>query len=135
MPQDNLNEKVSVNMNAATLAAIDLLVDHGHYSNRSDFINQAVREALNRHQSTIDRIAGLQVDSEKRQWFIGVYSLSRDTLEAWHASNTAKIVDGYGMLIIDENCPDKLVMETIEKIRVRGRVRCSDELKRYYQLK
>ena len=39
-------EKVSVNMNIATLAQIDLLVDQGHYSNRSDFINEAVRQSL-----------------------------------------------------------------------------------------
>lgn len=135
MPQENLSEKVSVNMNVATLSAIDLLVDHGHYSNRSDFINQAVRDALNRQQSTIDRIAGLQVGTDKRQWFVGVYGVSRDTLEEWHASGVPKTIEGYGLLIIDEDCPDKLVIATIEKIRVRGRVRCSDELKRYYQLK
>ena len=42
----NLTEKVSVNINTSTLAAIDMLVDHGYYSNRSDFINQALREAV-----------------------------------------------------------------------------------------
>ena len=42
----NLTEKVSVNINTSTLAAIDLLVDNGHYFNRSDFINQALREAI-----------------------------------------------------------------------------------------
>ena len=40
------SEKVSVNMNIATLSQIDLLVDKGYYSNRSDFINQSVRQAL-----------------------------------------------------------------------------------------
>ena len=35
------SEKVSVNMNTSTLAGIDMLVDNGYYSNRSDFINQA----------------------------------------------------------------------------------------------
>ena len=44
----NLTEKVSVNVNTSTLAAIDLLVDNGYYSNRSDFINQALREAVQR---------------------------------------------------------------------------------------
>ena len=37
----NFTEKVSVNINTTTLAAIDLLIDNGHYFNRSDFINQA----------------------------------------------------------------------------------------------
>lgn len=46
MSGENSSEKVSVNMNVSILSAIDLLVDGGYYSNRSDFINQAVREAL-----------------------------------------------------------------------------------------
>ena len=49
-------EKVSVNINTASLSTIDLLVDSGHYSNRSDFINQAVRAELQRQQSTTDRL-------------------------------------------------------------------------------
>ena len=49
-------EKVSVNINTATLSSIDLLVDNGYYSNRSDFINQAVRAELQRQQSTTDRL-------------------------------------------------------------------------------
>ena len=56
MSQDNLTEKVSVNINSSTLSAIDLLVDNGYYSNRSDFINQALRESLDRNQSTLNRI-------------------------------------------------------------------------------
>ena len=48
------NEKVSVNMNIGTLSQIDLLVDQGFYSNRSDFINQAVREYLNQKQERIN---------------------------------------------------------------------------------
>ena len=56
MANENLSEKVSVNMNVSTLSNIDLLVDNGYYSNRSDFINQAVRESLREHRSDIDRI-------------------------------------------------------------------------------
>ena len=46
-------EKVSVNINIGTLSQIDLLVDQGFFSNRSDFINQAVREYLNGKQEQI----------------------------------------------------------------------------------
>ena len=46
MSNDNLNEKVSVNINSSTLSEIDLLVDNGYSSNRSDFINHALRLAL-----------------------------------------------------------------------------------------
>jgi len=53
---EHLTEKVSVNINTSTLSGIDLLVDNGYYSNRSDFINQALRGALQQHQTTIDRL-------------------------------------------------------------------------------
>ena len=48
MSPEIYTEKVSVNINTATLSTIDLLVDNGYYSNRSDFINQAVGAELQR---------------------------------------------------------------------------------------
>ena len=54
-------EKVSVNMNIGTLSQIDLLVDQGYYSDRSDFINQSVREALNLKQERIKAEEALKV--------------------------------------------------------------------------
>lgn len=45
----NLTEKVSVNINTTTLAAIDLLKDNGRYFNRNGFISQALRDAVARN--------------------------------------------------------------------------------------
>ena len=70
------SEKVSVNMNIATLSQIDLLVDKGYYSNRSDFINQAVRQALNEKKSVIEEMSKQQNDLDFR-WFIGVIALEK----------------------------------------------------------
>ena len=70
------SEKVSVNMNIATLSQIDLLVDKGYYSNRSDFINQAVREALHEKKSVIEEMSKQQNDLDFR-WFIGVIALEK----------------------------------------------------------
>lgn len=64
MRNENLSEKVSVNINTSTLSEIDLLIDSGYYSNRSDFINQALREGLQKHRNTLDRI--IQKNSEVR---------------------------------------------------------------------
>ena len=82
MPQENYTEKVSVNVNTSTLSEIELLVDNGYYSNRSDFINQAVRETLSRHQTTIDRIAEQRrsVDAERGE-------LEDTTTICGHSSN------------------------------------------------
>lgn len=48
MANEQYTEKVSVNMNTSVLSSIDLPVDNGYYSNRSDFINYAVRAALDK---------------------------------------------------------------------------------------
>ena len=76
---DGSSEKVSVNMNVGTLSRIDLLVDLGYYSNRSDFINQAVRQALDQKQSVIENEA-LRRRESNEDWFIGIYVFTEDQL-------------------------------------------------------
>ena len=125
-------EKVSVNMNIGTLSQIDLLVDQGFYSNRSDLINQAVREYLNTKQEKI-RAEEENYDKWVFFWFMGIRVMLENELEAVKRQGRQKEIRGYGMLIIDESLDD-LVMETISTIRVKGKVKCSDRLKKHYQL-
>lgn len=126
------SEKVSVNMNIATISQIDLLVDKGYYSNRSDFINQAVRQILDDKRFIIEE-AGRQQRDLHFSWFIGIMSLNRqDLLKA--KENQVKInIKGYGLLCIDDKL-DELAVENIESIDVRGKVRCSDKIKRYFNI-
>lgn len=131
-------EKVSVNMNPATLSSIDLLVDNGYYSNRSDFINQAVREAISRQQTTIDRIAEQSIAASSAQgsrWFLGIYNLAAEELEQLAAKGARVRISGYGMLRIAPDCSDEMVFSAIKSIQVRGKVIASDAVKAYYELK
>ncbi len=127
------NEKVSVNMNIGTLSQIDLLVDQGFYSNRSDFINQAVREYLNQKQERINEEKE-KYDKKNYIWFLGIYSLRSQELLQIKENGGTKRITGYGMLYIDERL-DPLVRETISEIRVKGKILCSDALKEHYALK
>ncbi len=136
MSNEQLSEKVSVNMNSSVLSSIDLLVDNGFYSNRSDFINQAVREALNAKQSTLDRI--IEKNSEKREgnsWFIGLSGYTKKDISEMYASGDRFEIKGYGVLVIDSECNEDEVKAVIESINVKGKVRCSQSLKEYYQIK
>lgn len=137
MGNDNFTEKVSVNINSSTLSSIDLLVDNGYYSNRSDFINQALRAALQQHQSTLDRIIEINTTSSRSgdPWFIGVCGYTRKELEEFRAVGESFSIQGYGVLIIDSDCPEDLVFSVIEQIRVKGRVVCSPSIKAHYGLK
>ena len=125
-------EKVSVNINIGTLSQIDLLVDQGFFSNRSDFINQAVREYLNGKQDQI-RAEEENYDKLNFVWFIGLRGLQRSELELVKKQGHKKEIRGYGMLLIDESLDD-LVIETISSINVRGKIRCSDRIREHYQL-
>lgn len=124
---EGITEKVSVNMNVGTLSQIDLLVDLGYYSNRSDFINQAVRQVLDQKQTIIENESRRHQESNS-DWFIGVYVFTKEQL--LHAREEGKkiTVRGYGLLIIGSDL-DELAVEMIEKIDVKGRVVASDFVK------
>ena len=154
MGNETYSEKVSVNMNSATLASIDLLVDNGYYSNRSDFINQAVRQSLRDHRSDIDRIVEKNEKTATHRsgnltvstpmvntlrggdhWFFGVSGITRKELEELHAAGETMRLKGYGMLVIDDDCDEEMLFSVVEEIKVRGKVCASDSVKKHYGLK
>lgn len=126
-------EKVSVNMNIATISQIDLLVDHGYYSNRSDFINQAVRQALDAKRSVIEE-TGKRQNAMDFRWFIGVMSLDREELLKAEEARMKIKIKGYGLLGIDSELDD-LVAEHVESIAVKGKVICSDRIKKQFGIR
>lgn len=127
------SEKVSVNMNIATVSQIDLLVDKGYYSNRSDFINQAVRQALNEKKSVIEETGKQQSDLDFR-WFIGVMSLDKEELEKAQENQIKIKIKGYGLLAISSEF-DELVIENVKSIAVKGKVICSDRIRKHFGLR
>ena len=136
MENEYLNEKVSVNVNTSTLAGIDALVDNGFYSNRSDFINQAVRELLHKQQGVLDRIAEQKASAaDPDKWFLGLSSLGTGELEAAKRQGIRISIRGYGVLFIGDDVDPQLLFDTVGEIRVKGRVKCSDEIKAHYGLK
>lgn len=127
------SEKVSVNMNIATISQIDLLVDKGYYSNRSDFINQAVRQALDEKKSIIEETGKRQNELDFR-WFIGVMSLEKEELLRAKETQIKIKIKGYGLLGIGSELDD-LVLEAVESIAVRGKVVCSDRIKKQFGIR
>ncbi|MBQ8556358.1 MAG: hypothetical protein IJ438_10880 [Clostridia bacterium] len=130
-------EKVSVNMNVSTLSQIDLLVDGGYYSNRSDFINQAVREALRQQQGVIDHL----VDRHERRaggennWFIGIYGITAKDVEEMYQQGAHESLTGYGVLHIAADCDEEKLFAAVERISVRGKVHASASIKAHYGIR
>lgn len=136
MPQENYTEKVSVNINTSTLSEIDLLVDNGYYSNRSDFINQAIREALGRQRGTIEGIVRRQeARTERGSWFIGVSGFTAKEIAQMHAEGERISMTGYGVLHIDPACDREMLYAVLESIRVRGKVVAPADVKAHYGLR
>lgn len=127
------NEKVSVNMNIATISQIDLLVDKGYYSNRSDFINQAVRQMLDDKKSIIEETGKRQSDLDFN-WFIGIMSLDEEELLKAKANQVKMKIKGYGLLGIDSELDD-LVIENVESITIKGKIICSDKIKKHFNIR
>ncbi len=137
MSNENLNEKVSVNINSSTLSEIDLLVDNGYYSNRSDFINQALRNALQQNRSTIERIIEKNSKNTRNgsNWFIGIYGLTANEIDQMHANGEKITLSGYGVLTIDSNCDEEKLFAVVESIKHRGKSICTPSVKKHYGLK
>ena len=134
MAGETLSEKVSVNMNSSTLSSIDLLVDNGYYSNRSDFINQAVRTAIAQHQSTIDRI--VQTNTRKEDsWFIGVSGYTTQEIDQLYREGESFAIKGDGVLALDGDCDREKLYAVVKAIQVRGRVIAPADVKQHYGIK
>ena len=136
MGNEMLNEKVSVNINSSTLSSIDLLVDNGYYSNRSDFINQAVRSALQQHQTTIDRIVDRHISQDAENgWFIGVSGYTAREIEELYREGQSLSIKGYGVFAIDGDCDREKLYAVVKSISIRGKTICPADIKAHYGIK
>ncbi len=137
MANENLSEKVSVNINSSTLSTIDLLVDNGYYSNRSDFINQALRRELDQQQRTIERVIeqNTRTSASNDNWFVGLYGLDEGYIRELHEQGRTITLRGYGVLAISSEVEPEMLYQVVKSINIKGRTIAADEIKKHYGLK
>ena len=116
-------EKITINMNAFELGKIDLLVEQGHYSNRTDFIRSAIRSQLEKH--TVD----VQQSVARHSYAIGAMSFERSDFERRKANGEKMKISVVGLLHIPSDVPAELADEVIESIKVYGIFQASDAVK------
>ncbi len=117
------SEKITINMNAVDLGKIDLLVQEGVYSNRTDFIRTAIRGQLEKHTFEI------QQSVTRHSYVVGVLIYDRDDFEKRKAKNEKVEMTVVGILRLACDITPELAREVVESIRVRGVFDASDELK------
>lgn len=116
-------EKITINMNVVDLGKVDLLVDQGFYSNRTDFIKSSIRNQLNTHAKYVDQII------TKKAYVIGVTHYSRQSLEKLLEDKKILDIKVVGLLIFDEDIDADLLVKTIKSINIFGVLKATNELK------
>jgi len=116
-------EKITINISPVDLGRVDLLVEQGLYSNRTDLIRTAIRNQLDRHESVI------QEATSRRSFALGVLRYSRTDLEEWKNRGEKMSIRIIGMLSLASDIPPQLARDTIQTITVRGTFRASDEVR------
>jgi Arc/MetJ-type ribon-helix-helix transcriptional regulator len=116
-------EKITINLGPVDLGRIDMLVDQGLYSNRTDAIRTAIRNLLDRHEAIIQNAA------EKRSFALGALLLNRQDLLKRKREGRKLSLRMIGVLSLSDDIDPELALETIESIEVKGVFRAPGELK------
>src|SRR5712691_12809532 len=75
-PKPPETEKITINLGFVDLGHVDLMVQEGFYSNRTDFIRTAIRNQLERHADVVKR------STARNGLDLGLRNFSREDLEA-----------------------------------------------------
>jgi Arc/MetJ-type ribon-helix-helix transcriptional regulator len=123
VPETGDTEKITINLGYVDLGHIDLMVQEGFYSNRTDFIRTAIRNQLERHADAVRRsVAHKSLD-------LGLRHYSRDDLEAARAAGQMLHIHVLGLASIADDVTPELARATIGSIVVLGALRASPALK------
>jgi|SRR6266436_4172629 len=116
-------EKITINLGLVDLGQIDLLVQEGFYSNRTDFIRTAIRTHLATHAEVVKRTVA------RKTLVLGVQHYSRRDLEALRAAGQTVQIQVLGLASIAEDVSPELALATIDSIEVLGALRASAAVK------
>jgi Arc/MetJ-type ribon-helix-helix transcriptional regulator len=116
-------EKITINMSAVDLGKVDLLVQEGLYSNRTDFIRTAIRNLLDKHSLEI------QQSVTRHSYSIGALIYDKSDLEKLRTKGEKINLTLVGFLHLTSDIPPELALEVIESIEVRGVFHASEALK------
>lgn len=126
-------EKVCVNLSAAELGRLDVLVAEGVYVNRTDAVRAALRREFEAHREVIDRHldagedhAGRTSRSDKIMnafTGIGFAQFSAAFLEECAERGERIQVVGAGIFTFEDDVTPDLADRTVYRLRVLGSVR------------
>jgi Arc/MetJ-type ribon-helix-helix transcriptional regulator len=116
-------EKITINLGPVDLGQIDLLVQEGFYSNRTDFIRTAIRTQIATHADVVKRTI------TRKTLVLGVQHYTRQDLETVRATGETLYINVLGLVSIAEDVSPELALATISAIEVLGAFRASAAVK------
>jgi Arc/MetJ-type ribon-helix-helix transcriptional regulator len=122
-PKLNETEKVTINLGLIDLGQIDLLVQEGFYSNRTDLIRTAIRNQLSTHAEAVKQTVA------RKSLVLGLQHYSRADLEAVQAAGQRLQIQILGLASIGADVTPELALATIDSITVLGALRASSDVK------
>ena len=107
-------EKITINLGVVDLGHVDLLVQEGFYSNRSDLIRTAIRNQLSVHAEDVRHTVA------RRGLSLGLEQYNRADLERVRDAGERLQIQMIGLVRIADDVTPELARATIESVRVLG---------------
>jgi Arc/MetJ-type ribon-helix-helix transcriptional regulator len=122
-PKGGETEKITINLGYVDLGHIDLMVQEGFYSNRTDFIRTAIRNQLDRHAEVVKQ------STARKSLDLGLRHYSREDLEAARAAGQMLDIRVLGLASIANDVTPELARATIASVLVLGALQASPAVK------
>jgi Arc/MetJ-type ribon-helix-helix transcriptional regulator len=116
-------EKMTINVGVVDLGQIDLLVQEGFYSNRSDLIRTAIRTQLQSHADVVKQTIA------RRTLIVGLQDYHAADLERIEAAGQTLRIQALGLVRIAADVSPELARATIESVSVLGAFQCSEPVR------
>jgi len=116
-------EKITINLGYVDLGHVDLLVQDGFYSNRSDFIRTAVRNQIERHADVLKNA------TVRKSLDLGLRTYSREDLEAAQRAGEMLHINVLGLAAIASDVTPDLARATIASVSVLGALHANSAVK------
>ena len=107
-------DKVTINLGLVDLAQMDLLVEEGFYTNRTDFVRMAIRNQLQLHGEAIRQTV------TRKRYVMGMQRYSKAELEQTVANGERLEIHVLGLAAIDDDVSPELARAAIGAIHVLG---------------
>ncbi len=118
------SEKITLNLGFVDLGRIDLLVQEGFYSNRSDFIRTAIRNQLDGHGDVVTR------SIQRNTMELGLRDYSRAELEALRDAGEVLHVKVVGLARIAPDVTPELARAVIGSLTVLGALQATADIRK-----